>query len=97
MGMGDIDRRLVRPAQDGGRHALEALFRHRIGPAHPTACRLTGNLAEDISQETFARAFRGIDGFEQRSGFRTLLCRILFHVAQDFSKKRAKGLSGASV
>jgi len=97
--MGDIRPRPVHQAQDGEREAVEALFRHFVGRVFATACRLTGNRAdaEDITQETFIRAFRGIGGFEHRSGFQTWLYRILLNVAQDSSKKRAKEPLGASV
>jgi RNA polymerase sigma-70 factor (ECF subfamily) len=91
--MGDIRPRPVHQAQDGEREAVEALFRHFVGRVFATACRLTGNRAdaEDITQETFIRAFRGIASFQHRSGFQTWLYRILLNVAQDFSRKRAKG------
>jgi RNA polymerase sigma-70 factor (ECF subfamily) len=90
---------LIQQAQAGDGRACEELFRLFVQSVFATAHRLSGNVAdaEDITQETFVRAFRGIGGFQHRSGFRTWLYRILFHVAQDFSQKRAKEPSGTSV
>jgi RNA polymerase sigma-70 factor (ECF subfamily) len=84
---------LIRRAQAGEERACEELFRRFVGPVSATAHRLVRNAAdaEDITQETFIRAFRGIGGFQHRSGFGTWLYRILLNVAHDFSRKRAKG------
>jgi RNA polymerase sigma-70 factor (ECF subfamily) len=47
------------------------------------ALRLMGNEAEaeDVLQETFLNAFRGIDSFEGRSGLGTWLYRIAYNAA----------------
>jgi len=97
--MSESMRDLIQQAQAGDGRACEELFRRFVHSVFATARRLAGNAAdaEDITQETFIRAFRGIGGFEQRSSFRTWLYRILLNVAQDFSRKRAKGPLGTSV
>jgi RNA polymerase sigma-70 factor (ECF subfamily) len=38
--------------------------------------------ADEVTQEVFLRAWRGLDGFEQRSQFSTWLYRIAFNEAQ---------------
>jgi len=45
---------------------------------HAVAFRMTGSLAdaEDLTQETFLRAFRQIDSFRGESKFSTWLCQI---------------------
>jgi RNA polymerase sigma-70 factor (ECF subfamily) len=97
--MGEGMRDLIQQAQAGDGRACGELFQLFVQSVFASAHKLAGNAtdAEDITQETFIRAFRGIGGFQHRSGFRTWLYRILFHVAQDFSKKRAKEPSGTSV
>jgi RNA polymerase sigma-70 factor, ECF subfamily len=39
--------------------------------------------ADDLTQETYLRAFRGLDGFEARSSARTWLLSIARHVCAD--------------
>ena len=52
--------------------------------------RLTGGdemQADDLAQETFIRAWQGIGGFRQLSGFETWLLRIAYHVFLDEKRK----------
>jgi len=92
-------RDLIQQAQAGDGRACEELFERFVQSVFAAAHRLAGNAAdaEDITQETFIRAFRGIGGFQHRSGFQTWLYRILLNVAHDYSRKRAKGAPGSSV
>lgn len=46
-------------------------------------------LADDLAQETFIRAWQGIGGFRQLSGFETWLLRIAYHVFLDEARKRS--------
>jgi RNA polymerase sigma-70 factor (ECF subfamily) len=54
--------------------------------------RLTGSFvdAEDLVQETFLRAWRGLDGFEGRSSVRTWLYRIATNVCVDAAVRRSR-------
>jgi RNA polymerase sigma-70 factor (ECF subfamily) len=56
------------------------------------AFSLVGNAAdaEDVVQETFAGAFRGIDGFEGRSSVGTWLTRILVTQAAKLRRDRKR-------
>lgn len=56
------------------------------------AFRLTRNEAdaEDVVQETFLKAYRQIDTFEQRSRLATWLHRIAVNCAYDFLRKRGR-------
>jgi RNA polymerase sigma-70 factor (ECF subfamily) len=47
--------------------------------------------AEDLAQEVFIRAYRGLDGFQGAASFRTWLYRIVHNVgASHFAYRRAK-------
>ena len=78
-----VDRELVRRAQRGDTAAFDLLvlkYQHRI------AALLRRHLAdaselEDVAQETFLRAYRGLDRFRGRSAFYTWLYRIAVNTA----------------
>jgi RNA polymerase sigma-70 factor (ECF subfamily) len=57
------------------------------------ALRLTGNAqdAEDILQETFIKAYRHLDGFEERSSLSTWLYRIATNEALMLMRKQMPG------
>ena len=44
------------------------------------------SLAQDAVQETFLRAYRGLDGFRRESGERTWLVRIAMNVCRDMRR-----------
>src|SRR4051812_35680362 len=54
------------------------------------AFRMTGNQqdAEDIVQETFLRAYRQIDRFDERAAFSTWLYRIASNCSLDLLRSR---------
>jgi RNA polymerase sigma-70 factor (ECF subfamily) len=66
---------------DGERAFGELLRRHQ-GKVRGLLLRLTGdrNLADDLAQEVFLRAYRGLCGFEGRARFSTWLYRIAYNV-----------------
>jgi RNA polymerase sigma-70 factor (ECF subfamily) len=47
--------------------------------------------AEDIAQEAFIRAFRGLAGFRGKSRFSSWLHQIALNLCRDHLKKRARG------
>lgn len=59
--------------------------------AFTIACRITGSRedAEEIVQDAFVKAFRGLSGFRRQALFSTWLYRIVYNAA--LSKKRIKG------
>lgn len=77
------DEALVQRAANGGDNAAFAeLVRRHQGKVRGLLLRLTNNqsLADDLAQEVFLRAYRGLVGFEGRSRFSTWIYRIAYNV-----------------
>jgi RNA polymerase sigma-70 factor (ECF subfamily) len=77
----DEDRRLVDRAQTGDVRAFEALVRRYERWVFTLALRMVGDRAdaEDIAQEVFLKAYRGLSGFRGGSRFSTWLYAIASH------------------
>lgn len=91
------DETLVERAANGGDNAAFAeLVRRHQGKVRGLLLRLTGNptLADDLAQEVFLRAYRGLVGFEGRSRFSTWIYRIAYNV---FLNHRARSKELASL
>ena len=86
---------LVRRFQAGDAEAFDELvLRHRRG-VYQIAYRLCGNHADadDLSQEAFLRAYRGLRRFRGEAMFRTWLTRIVLNLAVNFRTARRATLS----
>lgn len=92
------DEELVRLAQDGRREAFEELVRRHADRLYAVVLRYCGDgaEAEEIVQETFLRAWRGIDGFEARAQFFTWLYRIGLNEATRHGSKRSAAADALS-
>jgi RNA polymerase sigma-70 factor, ECF subfamily len=80
----DDDGRLVARFLQGEESAFDELvLRHRLR-VYRLAYRLLGNHSEadDVSQEAFLRAYRGLPGFRGEATFRTWITRIVLNLAQ---------------
>lgn len=77
----DDDRRLVDRAKAGDVHAFEALVRRYERWVFTLALRMVGDRgdAEDVAQEVFLKAYRGLQGFRGGSRFSTWLYAIASH------------------
>jgi RNA polymerase sigma-70 factor (ECF subfamily) len=73
---------LDRAKHGGDADAFAELVRRHQGKVRGLLLRLTSNrtLADDLGQEVFLRAYRGLVGFEGRSRFSTWLYRIAYNV-----------------
>jgi RNA polymerase sigma-70 factor (ECF subfamily) len=69
---------LILDAQAGGREAFASLVERYWERLYRWLCHLTrdSHIAEDLAQETFLKAFAGIDSFRAGSNFRAWLFRI---------------------
>jgi RNA polymerase sigma-70 factor (ECF subfamily) len=84
------DAEAVARARAGDREAFRELVERHSHRVFQLAYRLTGNEedAEDVVQETFLRAYRGLSRFEERSQFLTWLHRIASNCAMDLARRR---------
>lgn len=76
------EKRLVRRAQAGDTDAFATLVATHQQFVYNLAWRTLGNQqeAEDITQEAFVRAWRGLPRFRQQAQFRTWLYRIVVNL-----------------
>lgn len=74
----DSERSLIRQAQRGEERAFDALFQIHNKRVYSICLKMTGTVAdaEDLTQEAFLRAFRGLNSFRGTSAFSTWLYRI---------------------
>lgn len=73
---------LTRAGHRGGEKEFAELLRRHQGKVRGLLLRLAGDrtLADDLAQEVFLRAYRGLCGFEGRARFSTWLYRIAYNV-----------------
>ncbi len=81
-------RREFAAGRDGARRALSRVFREQAPRLHRLALRYRGrgDAAQDVVQETFARALQALDGFRSEAELTTWLYRIAVNVCLDQSR-----------
>ena len=87
------DEHLVASYQDSGqREALDELTERHLGTVramiYPMV--LDKTLADDLTQEVFLRAFRGLASFDGRSRFSTWLYRVTMNTAHSFLARHCR-------
>ncbi len=87
------DAELIREAQKGSHVAFEGLVRRYHERAFRAAFRVVRDpeLAAEVLQEAYIKAYRGIRQFESRSAFYTWLYRIVVNLALD-RRRRERGV-----
>jgi RNA polymerase sigma-70 factor (ECF subfamily) len=88
---------LIRRARDGDQDAFAELVASHADRVYGALRRfgLDPSEADEVAQEVFVRAWRGLAGFEERSQFSTWLYRIAFNEAQRHLSRRAPARVGA--
>lgn len=86
------DGELVRRAQGGDRRAFGRLVERHQERVLATLGKMTGDpdLALDLTQDAFVRAWQKIGDFERRSKFSTWLYRIAVRLAYDALDRRKR-------
>jgi len=93
------DQQLVRAAQGGDQAAFEELVRRHADRVHAVVHRLVGRSgeAEEVTQEAFLRAWRGIGRFNGDAAFSTWLYRIAVNEAHRTRERRPPPLGATSI
>ena len=82
---------LARVLVDGDQHAFGELVRRHQSPVRGLLRQLTRTdveLADDLAQETFIRAYKNIRSFRGESKFSTWLYRVAYNVFREHARKR---------
>ena len=89
------DHELVQDARGGDKQAFEALVRRYSERAFRAAYRILRDpsASEEIMQEAFIKAYKGLRAFESRSSFYTWLYRIVVNLALDRRRRDARAPS----
>jgi RNA polymerase sigma-70 factor (ECF subfamily) len=84
---------LVRRAKNGDREAFSTLVKTFQAKVFSIALRISARAedAQDITQETFLRAYRSLSGFDTGRKFESWLARITVHCAYDHIGERGQG------
>lgn len=84
------DEYLVGKAKAGSTDAFEVLVGRHADRAYRVALRLTGDphVAEDIAQDAFVSAWRGLAGFRGEAKFATWLQQIVLNAARQQGARR---------
>jgi len=87
----DPDLHLVQASLHGDAHSFKKLYQRHHHKVRSTLFQLCGSDGlDDLVQDVFLRAWKGLGKFRQSSQFSTWLYRIAFNVASDRRKALAK-------
>lgn len=88
----DVDRHLVRQAQDGDTLAFDELVVKYTPKLYGMVYNMTSNHEDthDILQEVFAKAYRSLKRFQGKSSFYTWIYAIAVNMSLNFLKKRGR-------
>ena len=83
---------LVRRARQGAAGAFEALYRANAGRVFALCLRMSGrrDVAEELAQEAFVRAWRNLGSFRGDSAFSTWLHRLTVNVVLGHHRSRIR-------
>jgi RNA polymerase sigma-70 factor, ECF subfamily len=86
------DDELIARVRAGETRRFAELVRRYQDPVYGMALRFVGSGgdAQDVAQEAFLRAFRGIAGFKGEARFSTWLYRITYNLCADWLRRQRK-------
>jgi RNA polymerase sigma-70 factor, ECF subfamily len=95
----EVDREKIRAAQAGDREAFDFLVDKYKDIVYAVAYRFVHDpdLALDLAQDSFIRAYRGIKSFRGRSSFSTWLYRVTMNTCIDYTRKRSRSVEPKTV
>ncbi len=95
----EVELEKVRDAQAGNREAFDYLVERHKDIVYAVAYRFAKDpdLALDLSQNAFIRAYRGIKSFRGKSSFSTWLYRITMNTCIDYTRKKARSVDSLAV
>jgi RNA polymerase sigma-70 factor (ECF subfamily) len=84
------DQQYIRDFLDGNDEAFEQLVHKYLSPIYNFIFQLTRdqNVAEDLTQETFIKAWKHFARFDQKKSFKTWLFTIAKNTTYDYFKKK---------
>lgn len=87
------DETLIERSRSGDTDAFAELVRRYQDYMHNAVVHLVGagHDAEDLTQEVFMKAYRGLPGFQQRSQFSTWLYGIMLNCVRSHWRKKGRG------
>lgn len=87
--MSNADTALILRCQANDAAAFNEIVARYKNKVHNYVCRMVGPSAdaEDLTQETFVRAYMNIKSFQSRASLNTWLYRIATNICIDFSRK----------
>jgi RNA polymerase sigma-70 factor (ECF subfamily) len=95
----EVDLEKARAAQEGDREAFDFLVERHKDLVYAVAYRFAKDpdLALDLSQNAFIRAYRGIKSFRGKSSFSTWLYRIAINTCIDYTRKKSRSVDSMAV
>jgi RNA polymerase sigma-70 factor (ECF subfamily) len=90
------DKQLIKLFRENGRQdALDELMRRHLHRVRSTVFQMVHNDAEadDVTQEVFLRAIRGVESFDCRAEFSTWLYRVTMNTTYSYLKRRSRSRS----
>jgi RNA polymerase sigma-70 factor (ECF subfamily) len=85
----EVDDTLIKKCQAGDMKAAEALFQRYQAPVHQVVFRMLKGApeTEDLVQDVFLKAFRGIGNFRGASSFKTWVSQIAINTCLNYLAK----------
>ena len=87
------DKQLIELFRENGRQeAIDELMRRHLSRVRSTVFQMVHNDAEadDVTQEVFLRAIRGVESFDCRAEFSTWLYRVTMNTTYSYLKRRSR-------